>query len=384
VTLTQLLGGMARRMRPAARDVDGAAWRERAIRARALLERYKQDREQLVAQVRQLRAAVADAAIHRHQVPSLHALDHLLPARAAAFRAASASGADGFKTAAARAREEALIAASPAYRAAAGASPSILTTQAAESDAGGLRWWIPSDQRSRERTGEQWLRLRPILQSREVATGGVMLDVGAHVGRLAIPRVLLGDADAVYAAEPDPLNYACLVQNVAVSGVRGYVLPDQVAIGAVTGSGWLHKSRFSSGHRIVATPAADPPDDLIEVPLTTLDAWVAKLGIDSSTISFVRIDVQGYEREVLSGATALLQCPHIAWQLRIDPELLDNARGELDDLMNVLTGAFTHFIDLHKRASGPRVRPVDDLKDALEYLWTDEADTDLLLYSVRA
>jgi hypothetical protein len=61
VTLNQLLGGMARRMRPVARGGDGAAWRERAIRARALLERFKQDREQLVAQIHHLRAAAADA-----------------------------------------------------------------------------------------------------------------------------------------------------------------------------------------------------------------------------------------------------------------------------------------------------------------------------------
>jgi hypothetical protein len=136
-------------------------------------------------------------------------------------------------------------------------------------------------------------------------------------------------------------------------------------LGSATGSAWLHRSRFSGGHRIVAAPEPGIADDPIEVPLTTLDAWVATLGVDSSAISFVRVDVNGYEREVLSGSRALLQSPHVAWQIRIDPELLRAAGCELDELMDVLAGAFTHFIDLYKRASGPRVRPVADLKEAL-------------------
>ena len=33
-----------------------------------------------------------------------------------------------------------------------------------------------------------------------------MLDLGANVGRMSVPRVVLGDAMVAYCAEPDPVS----------------------------------------------------------------------------------------------------------------------------------------------------------------------------------
>src|SRR5687767_14176807 len=79
----------------------------------------------------------------------------------------------------------------------------------------GLPWWVPlvvpDDAARVERAiRHQDFPYRVIAQTREVAIGGVMLDLGANVGRMSVPRVILGDVTAAYCAEPDPLNYACL------------------------------------------------------------------------------------------------------------------------------------------------------------------------------
>jgi FkbM family methyltransferase len=382
VTLAQLIRGVARRLRPAAgASPEIIACRERLARMRAQLDKRRLAAERLAEEARGLRegarAAARDAAAQLHQVPSADVLEHLLPARAAAARARVAASA------AARERDATFTAASPAYRAALGVPASALADRADEIAADGLRWWVPRDRRGRRQAPQQWLRLRPILQSREVATGAVMLDIGAHVGRMAIPRVLLGDGQAVYAAEPDPLNYTCLVHAVVANGLRGCVLPDQVAIGARNGTASLLRSRSSGGHRLAAGHPAPPGAEVIEVAETTLDAWVTKLGVEIADISFVQVDTQGTECDVLAGASRLLASPHIAWEIRIDPRLIASAGHTLDELMDVLARSFTHVIDLHKRASGPRVRPTSELKTALEYLWTDEAETEVLLYSVH-
>lgn len=380
MTFTQLIGGVARRVRPglptAAMLAAMAACKEQLSRARASVEQLKQEREQLVGQVRRLRSLTTDMGVHRHRVPSTQVLEHLLPARAAAFHQRPANGIPA-------AREQALRAASAAYRDSIDHASSAAVARAEEVEVAGLRWSVPRDERARVRTPEQWVRLRAILQSREVATGGVMLDIGAHIGRVAIPRVLLGDADAVYAAEPEALNYACLVRNVALNGVRGYVLPDRVAIGARSGQGLLQRSRWSGGHRLgpEPAPASTAVDDAVKV--VTLDDWVASLGIDRNEISFVSLDTQGTELDVLAGAASLLGCPHVAWRIRVDPEQLVAVGRSLDDAVDVLGRSFTHFIDLWKHATGPRVRPVAELKSALEYLWTDDAETELLVYSAR-
>ena len=43
---------------------------------------------------------------------------------------------------------------------------------------------------------------RVILQTREVGLGGLMLDIGANTGRMAVPRAILGDVTAVIAPSP--------------------------------------------------------------------------------------------------------------------------------------------------------------------------------------
>ena len=380
MTFAQLIGGVRRRMLPAtatAAITALAVARQQLAKARASLDQAKQEREQLVTQVRRLRSLTTDMGVHRHRVPSTQVLAHMLPARVAAFRQRAASHG-------AAERERVLMAASAAYRQAIEEAAQSAAPRSDEVEVAGLRWSVPQDERGRARTPEQWVRLRAILQSREVATGGVMLDIGAHVGRIAIPRVLLGDADAVYAAEADTLNYACLVRNVVLNGVRGYVLPDRVAIGARQGAGRLTRSRWSGGHRLAPEHASAGGSDVEPVVVQTLDGWVASLGINPSEISFVSLDTQGTELDVLAGAATLLACPHIAWRIRVDPEQVTAAGHSMDGVMDALTGAFTHFIDLWKHATGDRVRPVTELKTALEYLWTDEAETELLLYSVRS
>ena len=68
---------------------------------------------------------------------------------------------------------------------------------------------------------------RAIAQTREAGIGGVMIDIGANIGRMSIPRVVLGDATLAYCLEPDPLNYACLVRNIRDNGLAGLALADQ-------------------------------------------------------------------------------------------------------------------------------------------------------------
>jgi len=375
--LPGLFGGMARRLTgTGSAPAVGTRDRERVARLRVQLEQANRDGERLREQLARLRQTAADADVQRHQLPTAQVVQQLFAARAAARRRRAAID-DGV-----RQRERDFLRVSDAYRASAeGEGLREATPAGAETvDLAGLTWWVPSGINVRP---DQWLRLRSILQAREVAAGGVTLDIGAHVGRTAVARALLGDATAVYAAEPDPLNYACLARTVRGNALGGLVLPDRVAIGACSGPARLQRARHSGGHRLSPAGSGDTGSH-IGVACLTLDDWVRTLEIDVDEITFVQVDTQGTEPDVLKGATRLLRCRQIAWQIRIDPERLRQAGHELDAVTAMLTEAFTHFIDLHKRASGPRVRPVSDFARALEYLWVDEAETELLLYSTGA
>ena len=322
------------------------------------------------------RAQRDEAGRYRHRVLSSSVLRDLLPARRrqVSFRAGASAAAE---------REQRLLACSEPYRRLVAEGPIGPLEGARRVRMDGLAWWVPvgaGDSEWAERVvAKESLPYRALLHAREVSIGGIMLDLGAHSGTTAIPRVLLGEVEACYCAEPDPLNFACLTANVIESGVRGLVLPDQVAIGAGTGRARLQRAKWSRGHQIAAAADADAAG-LVEVPMRSLDDWVGQLGIDSRAISFVKSDIQGYELQMLQGAPRLLAQPHIAWQIEIAPKLLRAAGGELRELIAMLQRHFTYFIDLHPTASGRRRCPVGDLSTALEYLG-DAGYTDIIVYA---
>jgi FkbM family methyltransferase len=250
----------------------------------------------------------------------------------------------------------------------------------------GVSWCVPADGApdgglSDRIVRDEWLPFEDILATRELAMGEVMLDVGANIGTTSIPRVILGDVRCVYAAEPEPANYACLVENVVGNRLQGFVMPDRVAIGAADGEATMRVRGQIGTHHLV--PGAAGSADIV-VPVRTLDSWIAALGIEPASIAFVKVDTQGWESNVLRGAPGLLARPHIAWQIEVSPGLLKQAGSSTRELLDQLAAAFTHFIDLGARTT-PRARPVAAMADALASLERRERRyTNVLMYSSRS
>src|SRR5690606_32141462 len=117
------------------------------------------------------------------------------------------------------------------------------------------------------------------------------------------------------------LNYACLVRNVRDNNLPGLVLPDRVAIGSEDGVVRLERRSTAGGHRVIdARTVSDR--ETVEVPSLTLDTWSERVGIDLQTLAFVKLDAQGSEVHVLRGASRILACRHVAWQIEVDLSLL--------------------------------------------------------------
>lgn len=145
--------------------------------------------------------------------------------------------------------------------------------------------------------------LAPVLDE-VLGAGDVFYDVGANIGIYvgwAAKRV--GPSGAVHAFEPVPGTRKALERFTklnALDTVR--VLP--VAMGASEGSLTLYVLPGASG-LTSAVPERRADATEISVPMRTLDTYAAETG--RAAPSLVKIDVEGYEFEVIRGGRELLR-----------------------------------------------------------------------------
>jgi FkbM family methyltransferase len=141
-----------------------------------------------------------------------------------------------------------------------------------------------------------------------VRRGDLVFDVGANQG--AFVNHLLGLGARVVAIEPIPELAATLDRRYrSVSVVRA-------ALGAETGSTTLYVARRLSSSTVSTEWREIVGDEWMErsidVPMVTLDSLVATFGRPS----FVKIDVEGYEAEVLRGLSLPLPAFSFEYQAR--------------------------------------------------------------------
>ncbi len=117
----------------------------------------------------------------------------------------------------------------------------------------------------------------------------VAIDVGAHVGIWS--AALIGQGfNKVHAFEPFEGNHDCLVENVAALGA---VTAYQVALGDAVWCCELKLPARGNSGMWYAQPGGD-------VPMRTMDSYAFR------NVDLVKIDVEGYEGEVLNGALSTI------------------------------------------------------------------------------
>lgn len=124
--------------------------------------------------------------------------------------------------------------------------------------------------------------------------GSTCLDVGANIGLTTIATAVGNPNIRVIAFEPVPSNAALLAQNIQTNGIENCTIVN-TAVGD-------HVGRVSINDN---GPWSIVGGGSVEVPMTTLDTYCAEQ-LPGTRIDFIKIDVEGYEPNVLAGAAQIL------------------------------------------------------------------------------
>jgi FkbM family methyltransferase len=231
------------------------------------------------------------------------------------------------------------------------ASRAVQAVDAQQYRIAGAIWWIPRDARKEgslsDRLVHGALPIDELLQTRPFIRKGAMVDIGANIGTTAVTRLLLGHVDYVYAVEPDPANYACLVKTALDNHLLDRMSIDNVALGAYDGQATLMRADGIGRHRLLAGPSRHR-SALVSVTSMTFDSWADWRGCDPSRVTYVKCDTQGWEAHILRGARRWLSYKGITWELEICPRLLEKAGSSLTDLCGLLQDHFQWFVELRE------------------------------------
>ena len=140
--------------------------------------------------------------------------------------------------------------------------------------------------------------------------GMCVLDCGANIGYYSVLMGnLVGPDGKIYAVEPSEDNFRLLGINVNLNKMQDRVSMFNMALGDSVGTGTMFHSKMSNRHTFhpfeyvgpsEQTLADRPPTD---VAMTTVPAFAKQ---QQQPINLVRMDVEGFEVEILSGMTSEL------------------------------------------------------------------------------
>jgi FkbM family methyltransferase len=201
--------------------------------------------------------------------------------------------------------------------------------------------------------GEAELRLLPQLADPE----RVSLDVGANKGIYTFG--LLGCSAMVHAFEPNPKLFAILRR-----WAEGRAELHPFALGERAGTMDLHVPRSARGgfsnQGGTLLPVTKREFESVAVEVQRID------DLDLGEVGFIKVDVEGYEREVLAGGKALLRrCrPVLLVELeekhtgRPLPDMVAEIRGHGYDCSYLRDGALKPFaeLDIERQHRAPASR----------------------------
>jgi len=133
----------------------------------------------------------------------------------------------------------------------------------------------------------------------------VILELGANIGYyVLIESTILSNKGYIYAVEPGPENLELLKKNVTLNNIKNVEICN-MAISNTKGTAKLYMGKACNLHSLINSSNASDAK-YVEVETDTVDNFIK----GRKPVTFLRMDVEGYETEVIDGMQQIFKSPY--------------------------------------------------------------------------
>ncbi|KKP77991.1 MAG: FkbM family methyltransferase [Candidatus Moranbacteria bacterium GW2011_GWF2_35_39] len=129
------------------------------------------------------------------------------------------------------------------------------------------------------------------------------IDIGSNIGYYAlIESEILGSEGFVFSIEPEADNLKLLRKNIKLNNAERIFKVSQYLVGDHNGVERFYLSSCSNRHSLSAIDKIGS----VNIPMITVDKFMADNGLLSKDINFIRMDIEGYEVIAFQGMKSLM------------------------------------------------------------------------------
>lgn len=169
-----------------------------------------------------------------------------------------------------------------------------------------------------------------------VKKGDCVIDVGANIGYwTTVLSFQVGRTGKVLAFEPNPNTFDFLTRNITSNGCDN-VVAYNVGIADTNKPGNLYVDELHSGDDRVYYSCAGKDDrarKVLAIELRTLDSYMQAMDLEK--LSFIKIDVQGFETMVLKGLFNILTTSNPILLIEFSPSTYAEAGSSIEEFFEV-------------------------------------------------
>lgn len=195
----------------------------------------------------------------------------------------------------------------------------------------GKSWYIDSSDESMQKHGFWLCPELEFVKNSICSQGDIVLECGGHHGLTAVViSKWIGQAGRVYCFEPNPENLPIINKNIEINDIHNVVVIPK-AVGAADGK--IKITNSDSNSYILK----GSENNGVEVAVVRVDDYL------NLKPTMLKIDVEGFEVEVLKGAKELLKT-HPKLAIELHPDMIQRYKSSVEELLSLIDADYNLFV----------------------------------------